>query len=275
MDYEQILYEVTDGVAVITMNRPDRMNAMTLTMGGEIRAAMQAASDDASVKAIVLTGAGKGFCAGADAARLSNTAAGGAKEVEPLPNAGAIEGGLEISEGFGAKYTYLTTVPKPVIAAMNGAAVGVGLVMALFCDMRICSAKAKLGTAFARRGMAAEYGLAWLLPRLVGPSKALDLLYSARIVTGEEAERMGLVDRAVAPEDVLSEAMDYARMIATECSPRSTRVMKDLVYRSMIQSMDEAQVSAEEELQAALKSDDFREGIAAWQEKRAPAFTGT
>jgi len=275
MSYEQILYEVADGVATITMNRPDRMNAMTLIMGGEVRAAMQRASDDVAVKAIVLTGAGRGFCAGADAARLSNTASSGQIEKEPMPNSGAIEGGLDVSEGFGAKYTYITTVPKPVIAAMNGAAVGVGLVMALFCDIRICSEKAKLGTAFARRGLVAEYGLAWVLPRLVGPSKALDLLYSARIVTGDEAERMGLVDRAVAPEKVLEEAQAYARMIATECSPRSTRIMKDLVYRSMVQSMDEAQASAETETRAALQSDDFREGIAAWQEKRTPAFTGS
>jgi enoyl-CoA hydratase/carnithine racemase len=275
MGYEQIVYDVADGVATVTMNRPDRMNAMTLTMGGEIRAAMQAASDDPEVKAIVLTGAGRGFCAGADAARLQNTAAGGQRETEPLPNAGPIQGGLEVAQGYGAKYTYLSTVPKPVIAAVNGAAVGVGLVMALWCDIRICSAGAKLGTAFARRGMAAEYGLAWLLPRLVGPSRALDLLYSARIVTGEEAERMGLVDRAVAPDAVLAEAQDYARMIAAECSPRSTRVMKDLVYRAMVQSIDEAQMSADVELQAALKSDDFREGIAAWQDKRAPRFTGS
>jgi enoyl-CoA hydratase/carnithine racemase len=273
--YEQILYEVADGVAVITMNRPDRMNAMTLTMGGEIRAAMQAASDDAAVRAIVLTGAGRGFCAGADAARLSNTAATGDREKEPLPNSGAIEGGLPLTEGYGAKYTYITTVPKPVIAAMNGAAVGVGLVMALFCDIRICSEKAKLGTAFSKRGLVAEYGLAWLLPRLVGPSKALDLLYSARIVTGDEAERMGLVDRAVAPDAVLDEAMTYARMIAAESSPRSTRKMKELVYKSLIQSMDEAQTFAEAETQAALDSDDFREGIAAWQEKRPANFTGT
>lgn len=273
VQYEQILYEVSGGVATITMNRPDRMNAMTLQMGGEIRHAMQAASDDEAVRAIVLTGAGRGFCAGADAARLSNSASG-KREQEPLPNAGAIEGGLDLPEGFHAKYAYLTTVPKPLIAAMNGAAVGVGLVMALFCDVRIAAAEAKMGTAFAKRGMVAEYGLAWLLPRLVGPSRALDLLYSARIVQGEEAQRMGLVDRVVPAADVLQTAQDYARDIAANVSPRSTRIMKDLVLRAMEQSMDTAQVQAEAELAAALESEDFREGIAAWQEKRAPRFTG-
>ena len=131
-----------------------------------------------------------------------------------------------------------------------------------------------MGTAFAKRGMVAEYGLAWLLPRLVGPSRALDLLYSARIVQGEEAQRMGLVDRVVPAADVLQTAQDYARDIAANVSPRSTRIMKDLVLRAMEQSMDTAQVQAEAELAAALESEDFREGIAAWQEKRAPRFTG-
>ncbi|MDF1733761.1 MAG: enoyl-CoA hydratase-related protein [Minwuia sp.] len=273
MDYEQILYEVAGGVATVTMNRPDRMNAMTLQMGGEVRHAMQTASEDEAVRAIVLTGAGRGFCAGADAARLSNTASGG-KEQEPLPNHGAIRGGLDLPQGFHAKYAYLSTVPKPLIAAMNGAAVGVGLVMALFCDVRIAATEAKMGTAFAKRGMVAEYGLAWLLPRLIGPSRSLDLLYSARIIQGEEAQRMGLVDRVVPAAEVLQTAQDYARDIAVNVSPRSTRIMKDLVLRAMEQSMDAAQDQAAEELASALKSDDFREGIAAWQEKRAPQFTG-
>ncbi|MDF1719593.1 MAG: enoyl-CoA hydratase-related protein [Minwuia sp.] len=273
MNYEQILYDVADGVATVTMNRPDRMNAMTLQMGGEIRHALQAASDDPAVRAIVLTGAGKGFCAGADAARLSGTASG-KRETEPLPNAGAIENGLDLPEGFHAKYAYLATVPKPLIAAMNGAAVGVGLVIALFCDVRIAATEAKLGTAFAKRGMVAEYGLAWLLPRLIGPSRSLDLLYSARIIQGEEAHRMGLVDRIVPASDVLQVAQDYARDIAANVSPRSTRIMKDLVLRSMEQSMNEAQDLAAVELAGALESEDFREGIAAWQEKRQPAFTG-
>lgn len=274
MDYEQIIYEVADGVAVVTMNRPDRMNAMTPVMNGELRAAMQAASDDPAVKAIVLTGAGRGFCAGADVARLSNTAAGGAREAEPLPVAGAIDGGLDLPEGYSKKYAWLTTVPKPVIAAVNGAAVGVGLVLALYSDIRICADGAKLGTAFAKRGLIAEYGLAWLLPRVVGPSKALDLLYSARLVTGDEAERMGLVDRAVPAEEVLGEARSYARMLADEVSPRSTRIIKELVWRSLIQDMDEAQDHSQREMETALKSEDFKEGIAAWQEKRQPKFRG-
>lgn len=273
MDFEQIDYRVDAGVATVTMNRPDRMNAMTLQMGGELRAAMQRAADDTAVRAIILTGAGRGFCAGADAARLQRSAAGG-HETEPLPNSGAIEGGLPLGEGFAAKYAYLTTVPKPLIAAMNGAAVGVGLVLALFCDVRICAADAKLGTAFARRGMIAEYGLAWLLPRLIGPARALDLLYSARLVQGEEAERMGLVNRAVPRDDVLETATGYARRVADEVSPRSTRVIKRMVYESLQQDMDQAQRVAADELALALDSDDFREGIAAWQEKRDPRFSG-
>lgn len=275
MAYQEIVYAVDDGVATVTMNRPERLNAMTLTMGGEIRQAMQEASDDPVVRAIVLTGAGRGFCAGADATRLSNTAGGAGPEREPLPNAGAIEGGLALPPGFDAKYAYLTTVPKPLIAAINGPAIGVGLLLALYCDIRFCAAPAKLSTAFARRGLVAEYGLAWLLPRLVGPSKALDLLYSARTLSGEEAEQIGLVDRVLPDgEQVLAAADAYGRILAHEVSPRSTRIMKDLVYRSLVQPMAEAQAAAESETRAALQSADFREGIAAWQEKRQPAFTG-
>jgi len=263
MTFEQIDYAVTDGVAVVTMRRPDRLNAMTLQMGGEIRAAMQRASDDDDVRAIVLTGAGRGFCAGADAARLQGTAAGNGREAEPLPNAGAIDGGLALARGYAAKYAYLTTVPKPLIAAVNGAAVGVGLVLALYCDLRFCAEGAKLGTAFARRGLIAEYGLAWLLPRLLGPARALDLLYSARLVEADEALRIGLVDRVLPAEAILPAALDYARELAHEVSPRSTRIMKQLVYDALNDDVDAAMDQAEGELRAALEADDFREGIAA------------
>lgn len=275
MDYQQLDYAVDNGVALVTLNRPDRLNAMTLQMGGEIRAAMQRASDDDAVRAIVLTGAGRGFCAGADAARLQGTAAGGAREAEPLPNAGAIDGGLALPQGYAAKYAYLSTVPKPLIAAVNGAAVGVGLVLALYCDVRFAADGARLGTAFAKRGLVAEYGLAWLLPRLIGPSRALDLLYSARLIEADEALRLGLVDRVLPADELLPAALAYAREIAHEVSPRSTRIMKQLVYDALVQDLDGAMDQAEAEMRTALDSDDFREGIAAWQEKRPPRFTGT
>ncbi|MEC9345642.1 MAG: enoyl-CoA hydratase-related protein [Pseudomonadota bacterium] len=275
MSESEVLYAVADGVAVVTMNRPDRMNAMSATMPGEIRRVMQQATDDPAVRAIVLTGAGRGFCTGADIARLSKTAGGGGPEAQPLPVTGAMAGGLDLPEGFAAKYAWLMTVPKPVIAAMNGPAAGVGVVMALFCDMRFAAEEAKYTTAFARRGLVAEFGMAWMLPRLVGPSKAFDLLCSGRVVTGAEAAAMGLVDRAMPAAEVLPAAMDYARMLAAESSPRSMARMKLMIYRSLIQSLDESQELHMDEMLAAQKCDDFREGIAAWSEKRAPRFSGS
>lgn len=272
MTFDEIDYALDQRVALITLKRPERMNAMTLRMGGEIRAALQQASDDPQVRAIVLTGAGRGFCAGADAARLQNRADSSGKEAEPLPNAGAIAGGLELPDGLAAKYSYLASVPKPVIAAVNGAAVGVGLVLALYCDIRFAAREARFGTAFARRGLVAEYGAAWLLPRLIGPARAFDLLYSARLVEAEEAASLGLVDRVLDGPDLLPAALDYARELAAQSSPRSLRVIKQLVWRGLNSDVGAAVAEAEEETAAALASDDFREGVAAWQEKRPPRF---
>jgi len=275
MAYEDIIYDAQDGIATITFNRPGRMNAMTLLMGGEIRAALQQASDDDTVRAIIMTGAGRGFCAGADAARLSNNAAGKPREQETLPNAGAIEGGLDLGPGFAAKYSYLPTTPKPVLAAVNGAAVGVGMVLALYADIRFASTKARFSSAFAKRGLVPEYGVAWVLPRIVGPSKAMDILLSARMVEAEEAYQIGLVDRLLAPEDLIDTTRAYARDLIDQVSPRSTRIVKEMVYRGLDQDFATAVDVAETETRAAGQSNDFKEGIAAWQEKRPPRFTGT
>lgn len=276
MDFEAVLYEVEDGVATVTMNRPDRLNAMTNVMNGEIRAAMQLASDDASVRAIILTGAGRGFCAGADAQRLQNRAEGAAVvDEEGLPVKGVIEGGLELQQGFGEKYAYLATVPKPLIAAVNGAAVGVGMVLALYSDVRFAASSARFGTAFAKRGLVAEYGLAWLLPKVIGPSKSFDMLYTARLVGAAEAQSIGLVDQVIEEgEDVLAAAKAYAQILVSEVSPRSTRIIKELVWRGMDDAIDDAMAHSIDETAKAAHSDDFREGIAAWKDKRAPNFTG-
>ena len=227
MHFQEVIYSVEQGVAVVTLNRPDRLNAMTLTMAGEVRAAMQQASDDDEVRVIVLTGAGRGFCAGADAARLQGRVSGIAVEEEEAPPfTGAIEGGLDLPQAFAAKYAWIATVPKPVIAAVNGPAVGVGMVLPMFADIRFASDTARFGTAFSKRGLVPEYGLGWLLPRLIQPSKAFDLLYTARLVDADEAIDMGLVDKVFPTNELLPAAMDYARELATAVSPRSNRVVK-------------------------------------------------
>ena len=275
MSYQEVVYNVEDGVAVVTLNRPDRLNAMTLTMAGEIRAAMQQATDDDQVRVIVLTGAGRGFCAGADAARLQSRASGEAVEVEEtLPFVGAVDGGLNLPAAFAAKYAWIASVPKPVIAAVNGPAVGVGMVLPMFADIRFASDTAKFGTAFSKRGLVPEYGLGWLLPRLIQPSKAFDLLYSARLVEADEALEMGLVDKVFPTNELLPAVMDYARELATAVSPRSNRVVKQMIYQGLDQGFDQAMEQCLAEMMKAQTSDDFKEGIAAWKDKRVPNFTG-
>ena len=276
MLFQEVIYSVEQGVAVVTLNRPDRLNAMTLTMAGEVRAAMQQASDDDEVRVIVLTGAGRGFCAGADAARLQGRVSGIAvEEEEALPFTGAIEGGLDLPQAFAAKYAWIATVPKPVIAAVNGPAVGVGMVLPMFADIRFASDTARFGTAFSKRGLVPEYGLGWLLPRLIQPSKAFDLLYTARLVDADEAVDMGLVDKVFPTNELLPAAMDYARELATAVSPRSNRVVKRMVYQGLDQGFDSAMEQCLADMADAQKSDDFKEGIAAWKDKRVPNFTGT
>ncbi|MFP6707093.1 MAG: enoyl-CoA hydratase-related protein [Alphaproteobacteria bacterium] len=275
MSYQEVVYNVEDGVAVVTLNRPDRLNAMTLTMAGEIRAAMQQATDDDQVRVIVLTGAGRGFCAGADAARLQSRASGEAVEVEEtLPFVGAVDGGLNLPAAFAAKYAWIASVPKPVIAAVNGPAVGVGMVLPMFADIRFASDTAKFGTAFSKRGLVPEYGLGWLLPRLIQPSKAFDLLYSARLVEADEALEIGLVDKVFPTNELLPAVMDYARELATAVSPRSNRVVKEMIYQGLDQGFDQAMEQCLAEMMKAQKSGDFKEGIAAWKDKRVPNFTG-
>ena len=276
MLFQEVIYSVEQGVAVVTLNRPDRLNAMTLTMAGEVRAAMQQASDDDEVRVIVLTGAGRGFCAGADAARLQGRVSGIAVEEEEAPPfTGAIEGGLDLPQAFAAKYAWIATVPKPVIAAVNGPAVGVGMVLPMFADIRFASDTARFGTAFSKRGLVPEYGLGWLLPRLIQPSKAFDLLYTARLVDADEAVDMGLVDKVFPTNELLPAAMDYARELATAVSPRSNRVVKRMVYQGLDQGFDSAMEQCLADMADAQKSDDFTEGIAAWKDKRVPIFTGT
>lgn len=276
MLFQEVIYSVEQGVAVVTLNRPDRLNAMTLTMAGEVRAAMQQASDDDEVRVIVLTGAGRGFCAGADAARLQGRVSGIAVEEEEAPPfTGAIEGGLDLPQAFAAKYAWIATVPKPVIAAVNGPAVGVGMVLPMFADIRFASDTARFGTAFSKRGLVPEYGLGWLLPRLIQPSKAFDLLYTARLVDADEAIDMGLVDKVFPTNELLPAAMDYARELATAVSPRSNRVVKRMVYQGLDQGFGSAMEQCLADMADAQKSDDFKEGIAAWKDKRAPIFTGT
>lgn len=274
MPSQETLYNVADRVATITLNRPDKLNAWTELMEREVRSAMEEAERDDNVRVILLTGAGRGFCAGADMSLLRTVASHGLDDrtrERALRTAGPREG---VRPDFEKKYSYFPAVGKPVIAAINGPVVGLGLVIALYCDLRWASEAARFSTTFARRGLIAEYGMAWMLPRLVGLPNALDLLLSARTVDAAEALRMGLVNQ-VFPQDVFSDKVrEHARDLASSVSPRSLRVIKRQVYGAMFQTLAEAFETSEREMLASLQSEDFKEGVAHFLEKRAPAFSG-
>jgi len=229
MTYEQILYDVSDGLATITLNRPDKLNAWTPQMEIEIYDAALRADKDDAVRVIIVTGAGRGFCAGADMQVLSWVTEVDWKNADPndprmqITPERKVPGALP---DFSKTYSYFPALTKPTIAAINGPAVGLGLVFSMYCDIRIASDQARFGTAFARRGLIAEHGLSWMLPRLVGLSNALDLLYSARMIDAAEALRMGLANRVVPAEKLLETVRNFAGEIAANVSPRSTRVMK-------------------------------------------------
>jgi enoyl-CoA hydratase/carnithine racemase len=274
MARQETLYDVADHVATITLNRPDKLNAWTAVMEQEVRSAISDAERDANVRVIVLTGAGRGFCAGADISILKGAADRG---IDESTKQRIVEGSghrPDVRADFQKKYSYFPAVEKPVIAAINGPVVGLGLVITLYCDLRWASSAARFSTAFARRGLIAEYGLAWILPRLVGLPNALDLLFSARTIDAAEAHRIGLVNQVIAEEVFAAKVRENARELASNVSPRSLKVMKRQVYNAMFQSLGEAFEESEREMLASLQSEDFKEGVAHFLEKRAAAFTG-
>jgi enoyl-CoA hydratase/carnithine racemase len=230
---------------------------------------MEAARDDPAVRAIVVTGAGEGFCAGADMAALGEIGARGENEARPFtpPDPTA-------RIDFQHPMTWLPAIPKPVIAAINGPVAGMGLAIVLFCDLRFASESALFVSAFSRRGLIAEHGTSWMLSRLVGHSRALDIMLSSRRVGAEEAYRIGLADRLCAPEQLLDEAHAYARELADAVSPRSTRIIKRQLWDALLVDLAESMADADREMALSLKSADFREGVAHFVEKRGPHFTG-
>lgn len=269
MAYQQILYEVGDAIATITLNRPDRMNAWTAVMEHEVRDAMMAASRDDAVRVIVLTGAGRGFCAGADMEALKTIDPDAMRRAENIPPFD-----MNRRSDWQTRYAYYPSIPKPVIGMLNGATAGIGLVHALYCDLRFAAEGAVFTTAFARRGLIAEHGISWMLPRLVGHANALDLLLSARRVSSDEALRMGLVNRLYPAEKLREETYAYARDLAGFVSPSAMAVIKRQLYDVPFQTLAEATIDANREMLISLRGADFKEGVASFVEKRAPRFTG-
>jgi enoyl-CoA hydratase/carnithine racemase len=255
---EVVLKEVREGVATLTLNRPDRLNAWTQELERDYFASLSECAADEQVRVIVVTGAGRGFCAGADM-----------QELQTLNEEGVSE---DQRNGARTAQTYPLTVPKPIIAAINGPCAGIGLVQALMCDLRFAAEDAKLTTAFARRGLVAEHGISWVLPRLVGPARALDLLLSGRVVLGREGAAIGLVNAAMPRETLLEQTLAYARDLAVNCSPASMATMKRQVYADLERAVPDALAEADRLMLQSFTAPDFAEGVTSFLERREPHF---
>lgn len=256
-EVELVTQTVADGVAVLTLNRPERHNSWTVPLENRYYQRLREAEANPDIRVIVVTGAGRSFCPGMDTGALADQAATG----------------VSTNPHLRQSMTTPTTIAKPVIAAINGACAGIGLIAALNCDLRFASATAKLTTAFAQRGIMAEHGLAWTLPRLIGTSRALDLLLSGRIVLGDEAAALGLVDRVFAPEELLPETLTYARTLAANSSPIAMGTIKRQVYASWHSSLEESRLTAIRFWMGHLRHHaDFKEGIGSFLDKRPPHF---
>jgi 2-(1,2-epoxy-1,2-dihydrophenyl)acetyl-CoA isomerase len=258
-EQEPVLYEVSDGVARVTLNRPDRLNASNGALSRGLTDAMTRAAADPAVRVVLLSGAGRAFCAGADMQVLGELSA------DPdAPNTGS--GGL--------RYDGLMLMPKPVIAAVHGACAGIGLAMVCAADIRLASEDAFFLAPFARLGLTAECGLAWLLPRLIGQGNAADMLLSARRIGAQEALAKGLVQQVLPDEGFAAAALDYARAMARDCSPSAFSLIKKQLREAQTQDFETAREQATAIVLATLDAEDFREAIAAIKDKRAPRFGG-
>lgn len=271
--YEQIRLEIADPVATITLARPARLNALTERMLAELRHALAEAEAEPSVVGIVLTGEGRGFSAGMDAAALQgDSSAGEETQGAKDPALRASPGDPQAGPAFGVTYGYLLSLKKPLLAAVNGPCAGLSMVIALLCDLRFAGESAVFRSAFGQRGLVAEHGSSWILPRLLGPAKALDLLWHPRKITAAEALQLGLVNRVVPDAELLNAARGYIAELAAASSPASLRIMKQQVYRALMQPLDEAMKEANQLMSESFERPDFKEGVASFVEGRPPKF---
>jgi len=270
--YKEILYEITGSVAVLTMNRPDTLNALTDLTQAEIRHALGESEKNADVIGTVLTGAGRGFCSGVDMNALGAMSEAGQRLGNVHEHLASDPGNPDDDPNFKIATAYFLGLRKPLIAAINGACAGLGFSYATFCDLRFVDRTARLTTSFAQRGLIAEHGTSWMLPRIIGPAHALDLLWSSRKFEGEEAYRIGYANRLCEPGECVQEATEFLEQIAASSAPMSLMMMKKQIYRHLNQELGSAMVESNQWMDESLGRGDFKEGVSSFVEKRPPDF---
>lgn len=271
MELKNTEYEVdAQGLATIWLNRPHRMNAWTGRLHTEYRHLLKRANDDSKVRAIIVTGVGKGFCVGGDSQALSGHADRGA--YSPGISEDIAKPGYGTDPNFDASFAYHFGLDKPVIAAMNGPAAGVGLALACFADLRFAVPGVKFTTAHGKLNLPAEYGLSWMLPKIVGLGRANDLLLTSRVFTSDEALTLGFVNQIFEPEALMVQTREYAHQLITSVSPNSLRQTRWQIYKDLHRDVASAVIESERLIEDMAKEEDFKEGIAALVEKRPPRW---
>lgn len=274
MEFAEIIYEKSDRIATVTFNRPAKLNSWTPKMGAETRTALLDAERDPNVGAIIMTGAGRAYCSGADMGALSDISAGRASATGGNAAAAQDEWLAQQRIDYRNQYSYLLALSKPVIGAINGACVGLGFTTCLYQDIRIASETARMGLIFVQRGLAIEHGSSWMLPRIVGVARAVEMAVTGRLVDAQEALAMGLVNRVVPADKLMETAREVAGHIANKCSPLGVAHAKKLVYKHLFTDLATAIRDDDESMTAMTKSDDFKEGVKAFLEKRPARYQG-
>lgn len=276
MSGDSVLYSVKDGVASITLNRPDKLNALTPQMLANVFACVQKGAADQDVRVMVLSGEGRAFCAGLDLQVIGKGTSSSA--LDAMPDGPDPQWGDDVGPALDRFYAHgwgdFVTARKPIIATINGPVFGWGFILALHCDLRFAARSALFNATFARLGIPGEKNASWLLTRLIGPAKAADLLYSARRFDGAEAEALGVVNASFDDEEFMANVTEYARGIALNSAPRSLASIKAQIWAATDQSYGEAFADSDAEQDLATQTEDFQEGYISYVEKRAPAFKG-